>query len=303
MTTQDRDTLKKYFGAGSRPTAEQFGDLIDSALIMDDEGFSKTIPDGLRVVTKGAADALISFQRPASDTAEWSVGFNKGLSDQLMIKRGPLQSDASPILTCDAAAGGGPRLGLNGNVLIGAPEPKAGRVQPRSALEVMGAVRAEGRVGREWIVPADGKPHPITGDLSGCSAFEVIAGVGEHDNGRFALIHAVALNTYNPAWWKNLLFLKKPIRSQQAHYSRWGDRLKLEWIPNQKFTDPNKHYGKDSSYSLMIRSLTDYGSPNIKIRALVTRLWYDSHMNPNAAPLPADSQFIPSPSRPAASAP
>ena len=303
MTTQDRATLKRYFAAGARPTEEQFASLIDSALIMDDEGFRKTLDDGLRIVTAGESKALLSFQRPASVRADWSIGFPNNQGDRLLVKRGPLQSTTplDPTVLSLAAAGAAPR------VRIGASDA------PQAAeLDVVGAISSDGRMGRACqSVLADGDYHDITGVLSGCVAFEVMAGVGLPGTGRFALLHAVAMNTYNPAWWENLFGLKKPIRCQHAYYARASDRLQLRWDPRPKGASPpppgsepgglakledtlfgwagdvNAKFGRDSHYVLQIKTRSSYADPQQPtppIKAFVTRLWYDSMM---LAPAPA----------------
>jgi len=299
MTPRSRATLKKYFGPGARPSTDQFGDLIDSALIMDDEGFSKTVEDGLKIVTLGAANALVSFERPVSERPEWSIGFLDGKSDQLGLKRGPLKSSSLPMVAFEAglataatngANGAKPAsaalLRLNAQVGIG-----LGADPPRSALDVKGVVRADGRLGREVQVPADGKYHPITDELGGCVAFEVMAGVGSPGQKRFALMHALAMNTFNPSPWDNIFFLKKRIRCRHAYYGRWSDQLQLRWAPSTDTDDPNKKYGDGARYVLQIRSRTDYADPDARvpkpqITAFVTKLWFDAHMVPPPPPDP-----------------
>jgi len=83
----NRTTLKRYFAAGARPTADQFGALIDSALIMDDEGFEKTEADGLRILTKGTSNALVSFGRPGLDPSQWRLEFRDNGRDALLLQR------------------------------------------------------------------------------------------------------------------------------------------------------------------------------------------------------------------------
>lgn len=287
----DRTTLKRYFAAGARPTADQFGALIDSALIMVDEGFEKTETDGLRILTKGSGNALLSFGRPGENLSQWRLDFRDNGSDGLVLLRSPNQANAiaTPALTLrQANSGENAEAELAANVAIGhAQDHKGNSIGPRSALDVRGAVRADGRLGREVIHPADGKPHALTSkSLRGCVAFEVMAGVGREGSGRFALMHAIALNTFNPSPWDNLFWLKRRIRCNHAYYDRRSDRLKLRWaksdepsLDSRHPSDPNDAYGRDGRYELQISTRTDYEDPAVKIRAFVTQLWYDVEMS------------------------
>ena len=116
---------------------------------------------------------------------------------------------------------------------------------------------------------ADGEWHDLTGPLGGCQAFEVMAGVGQKDGGRFAMLHAIAMNTYNPLpGWLEFLSPRKRIRSQHAWYGRRCDRLQLRWAGD---------HGRRASYRLQIRTQCDYGEDKL-IQAAVTQLWFDPEM-------------------------
>jgi len=277
MKHQPRDVLKGYFREGDRPTADHFGQLIDSMLNLNDEGFDKTRADGLRIASLGNSKALLSFYHANSrDDAEWSVGFGAD-RDQLTFSRPDSSADANgtaspPLLTLDAregADGGSPRrIGVN-------------TFDPQDELHVDGVVRARGRRGMEVTIPADGAFHSITGPLTGCQAFEVTAGVGRKGSGRFALMHAVALNTFNPTWLDNFPFNKRPIRAQHAFYSRRADRLELKWIAEGG--DPARGHGRTGLYRLKLRTRSSYAdrsedadkAKDIQVRAYVSQLWFD----------------------------
>ncbi|HEX7944685.1 MAG TPA: hypothetical protein VF495_08475, partial [Phenylobacterium sp.] len=157
MSRQSRETLKGYFKADSRPTEDDFVDLIDSALNINDEGFRKTPPDGLQVKSLGDNHALMSFYTAKAQddaAAEWRIAFGEDFRKLTLEK-----PDSAPLLTLDPNA----RIGVN-------------TTEPRDELDVAGAIRSQGRRGQE--VPgliADGAYHPLTGDLRGCQAFEVMA--------------------------------------------------------------------------------------------------------------------------------
>jgi hypothetical protein len=260
MSAQDRRSLKGYFQAGTRPTADHFAALIDSALIMQDEGFRKTPEHGLMIETK--TETLLSFWKGGSRL--YALSF---VNDP--------DGAAAPNLAST-------RLSLDGGLTI-APAHRG-----QAPLDVRGYICADGRMGRPWKAAsaqaaptADGKWHAITPILRGCHAFEVMAGVGVHDTARFALVHAIAMNTFNPAWFDDPLGLKKRIRRHGAFYRRFGDRLDLRWAPSDPTaTDASQKYGRDGKYQLEIRTRTSYpqtedgGYPPIKV--FVTRLWFDS---------------------------
>ena len=261
MTTRNRDTLKQFFQEGRLPTSDHFGDLIDSMLNMSDEGFRKTPENGVEVSTPVSHDALISFYREQSGReAIWSMAYG-GDRDQLLFHHG----DARAASTGSRV----PALDTEGRVGIGT-------ARPRQALEVAGVVASSGRLGdlrREddtgQPLKADGEWHDLTGPLSGCQAFEVMAGVGQKDGGRFAMLHAIAMNTYNPLpGWLEFLSPRKRIRSQHAWYGRRCDRIQLRWAGG---------HGRRASYRLQIRTQCDYGEGKV-IQASVSQLWFDPEM-------------------------
>lgn len=256
MTVRNRETLRHFFDEGQLPTQDHFGDLIDSMLNMSDEGFRKTADNGFEVATPMGYDALISFYRE-QDTrrARWSVGFGNG--EQLHINQGSVAEarQRPPVVALDEDG----RVGL-------------GTATPGHRLEVAGVVASQGRAGTwrgsaaEVPLAANGDWQDLTGPLQGCQAFEVMAGAGAPGEGRYALMHAVAMNTYNPtSGWLDFFSRKKRIHCQHAWYGRRCDRLELRWDGSS---------GRHASYRLMVRTRCDYG-PKATIRAHLTRLWFD----------------------------
>jgi len=258
MTSRNRETLRSYFGDGMRPSKDHFADLVDSMLNMTDEGFRKTPDHGLEISTPIGHDGLLSFYRDQNPKQPlWSLRYG-GKADQLVVRRGaPSDAEPATLLTLDP----GGHVGIN-------------HVEPRHALDVGGTVCMDGRIGRRpdgavTPLPADGQWHDLTEVLTGCQAFEVMAGVGNVGTGHFALLHAVALNTFNPrAGLLEWLVPRKRIRSQHGHYSRRLDRLQLRWDGSS---------GRGASYRLQIRTRSDYGAP-IRIQCYLTRLWFDADM-------------------------
>lgn len=279
MNRRNRETLRSYFGAGEMPTSEHFGELIDSMLNMSDEGFAKSAENGLEVSTPVGYDALVSFYRDQSaKSVRWSMSYG-GENDQLQFHAGGVRASRgkAPVLGLQWAAaatgggggGGGASLPRDAQARVG-----INTANPRHTLEVAGVVGSEGRTGTSPTAPAetllaDGNWHDLTGTLDGCRGFEVVAGVGQRGSGRFAMMHAIAMNTYNPpAGWLDILLRRNRIRCQHAWFGKRCDRLELRWSGS---------HGSHAAYRLQIRSRCDYG-PNVRIQAHLTQLWFDETM-------------------------
>jgi hypothetical protein len=259
MTIRNRKTLQHFFDEGRLPTRDHFADLIDSMLNMSDEGFHKSAENGIEVSSPAGYDALVSFYREQSSrTALWSMSYG-GDRDQLLFHHAGVAASRGrkPVLALDAQD----RVGI-------------GTAEPAEALDVAGVVASQGRVGScRWpgLAPAlaDGEWHDLTGPLGGCQAFEVMAGAGHPGGGRFALMHAIAMNAYNPTrGWLDILSRRKRIRCDNTWYGRRCDKLELRWEGSS---------GRNASYRLQVRSKCDYGS-GVRIQATLTRLWFDESM-------------------------
>lgn len=254
MAKKDRITLKRYFHDGALPSADQFGNLIDSTLNMIDEGFDRSPQDGFEITLIGKHSRLISFFRSGNpEQPVWTIEYDQE-NDRLEV-RNPRAAEGKPAaIVFDG----------DGNVGIA-------KADPGQTLDVGGIVAAEGRIGanpKDKIVPADGDWHDITEPLHGCHAYEVMAGVGSPGTGRYALMRAVAINTFNPrGWWFNFLNLKKRIRYQQAYFLSRGNRIKLRW-----------HADEDKKYTLQMRTACGYGE-GVSIRFYLTKLWVDPDMS------------------------
>lgn len=254
MSSRNRETLRNYFKAGEMPTEGHFVDLIDSMLNMHDEGFCKSVEHGDEIYAAMGHDALISFYRDQKPgDVLWRVQLGR-TEDQLQIGSG----ESTPAL-----------LSLDAQQRVGIGQPK-----PRDLLDVGGTLACEARRGR-WKdeerpdVLANGEWQDITPDLHGCQGFEVMAGTGRQGSGHFSLLHAVALNTYNPgggllAWFKQ----RRGIRQTRSWWGRRCDRLELRWCGS---------HGREAEYRLQIRSGCDFG-PGQRIQVQLTQLWTDPTM-------------------------
>jgi hypothetical protein len=277
---QTRETLRKFFAAGQMPTQEHFSDLIASMLNTRDEGFNKTPDNGLEVVAAPGKPALLSFYR-SNDPAQpaWALRHGAAGGALQFVPAGAGAPQGDSVLSLVPAQTAAP---TSPPTTAGQQPPMAARVgvntaDPRHTLDVAGVLASQGRIGsyRHHVntqLPADGQPQTLIDRLSGCQAFEIMAGVGAEGTGRYALLHAIAINTYNPVvqWWQRLWpgARQRGIRSTQAHYGRRCDSLLLWWEGGS---------GRGAEYRLCLRTGCDYG-PQVAVRATVTQLWLDPQM-------------------------
>ena len=147
MAKKNRNTLKNYFRNGSVPSQDQFGDLIDSTLNIIDEGFDKTLADGLKVSQFGDTGKLMSFYKDSLvNNPLYYLNLDQGdnltfrCGDQGNILLLPMPTESTERL----------RVGINTDL-------------PENELHVDGVIRSEGRIGvaskvdsKELEVPADG---------------------------------------------------------------------------------------------------------------------------------------------------
>jgi hypothetical protein len=263
MAKQNRSTLRRYFAKGRLPTEDQFGDLIDSTLNPIDEGFDKSLKHGFEISLIGKHKRLISFfKADAPINAVWTIEYDNE-QERLLIRQPETDTPAD----VDGDAGNPAAVAMtfsrDGQVGIN-------NLDPVHALDVGGWVAAQGRIGANpdqlKTVAADGEWHDITGPLQGCQALEVVAGVGAKGTGKYALMNAIAMNTFNPRGWiSNFLNLKKRIKYHHAYYLSRGYRIKLRW------------FTKEDGYYLQMRTVCGFGG-DIKIRFYLTRLWFDWEM-------------------------
>lgn len=292
MTKQDRPTLKSFFRNGALPSAEHYRDLIDSTVNQVEDGFSKSVPDGLRIHSAGSSLRLLSFYQGAgTPDPSWVVehGNLQGalhlrpkLGRQALLGRGTGTAE-----TGDGKPAAAPRIGPaqggdpaspDNEIPPGLSLTHDGRIgisheDPAWRLDVQGVARMAGRIGiptpKIAAVPADGKWHDITLPMTGCQAFEVMAGAGgERYGGRYSMLHAIAMNAFHPRNpILNWLFGRRSVRAQTAVYGSYADRLRLRWVATGE-----RHY-----FKLQLRTNANFGADRV-VRYYLTRLWFDSFM-------------------------
>ncbi len=243
MSQRDRKALKEHFRNGSLPTESSFEDLIDSSINKIDDGFSKSMEDGLKLAPIADAKKVLSiYYDITKNTPEWSIELEeKEALKQLSFTHPELEK---PVLT----------MLENGNVGVG-------KHNPQYQLDVNGFAASKGRVGTaaaKTTAKADGQWHTILEDLNYCNAYEVMARVGIHKTGKHALMHAIALSAYGNS--------ASRIKRFGARFSFWRPvKIKLRW--------------KGSTYSnaLQIKTTRNLG-PGVLIKYHVTQLWNDEEM-------------------------
>ncbi len=237
MTIVSRNKLKEAFAQGKIPSQEDFGNLIDSLLHQQDDGFISQ-DEGLRLSPKGDNKKIVSFFQNLID-----------LKPQWSVEQYPKESSDFGINLTDAEGDSRLFIHPNGNVGIGT-------LHPTTTLEVGGNVNMQGRRGTfsQGKVPGDGEWHNITPQLNQCHGFEVIAQIGKPGRGMYAMTHAFALSTFGRS--------SSSIQKTSAYYGSFRNKLDLRW------------HGETFNYVLQIRSKRDYGS-ECMIKYYVTNLWWE----------------------------
>lgn len=262
MGKKNREQLKERFRRGRMPSEEDFADLVDSMLNMLEDGFDRTPEDGVQITQLESRGKLMSFYEDlAVEAPRWFLDLREqqdeggALVSRLRLNTPALQDDkrcALTISTCSVPSTGRVRVGVGIDV-----------AHPRCELDVVGVVAAHGRMGQERKpVPADGQWHDLTGVLTGCNAFELVAGIGAEDSvGRYALVHAVVLNAFGSR--------NGVIDARHAWFGGRSSRIELRWsgVPEEgRF-----------AYRLEMRADPAYGGDR-NVNCHLTRLWFDPLM-------------------------
>nr|WP_315481738.1 hypothetical protein [uncultured Undibacterium sp.] len=249
MTRRTRQMLQEQFQHGKMPTEEDFGDLIESMLNMLDEGFDKTPEAGFKVAQLRDGKLMSFYKDINIGNSLWSLGLEKS-NNNLSIQ----DSRNQALLTLSSSTG---LDGIHRNA-IGIRQNN-----PQYELDVAGWVANNGRIGRagELAVPADGNWYDITEAMTGCQAWEVMAGVGAKDSdGRYALTHAFALNAFNA---------NGSINYHQTHFGNKCSRIELRWI--------SEDISKPFEFKLQMRVGCSFGD-EVWIKYHMTQLWLDTLM-------------------------
>lgn len=257
MEQFDRKALKDKFRRGKMPSQEDFSGLIDSMINILEEGINKTEEDGLKLAQLGSGKLMSFYENIAVDTPLWSITLGRG--DNKLH----LGTEANPhVLTMRSYEQeyNGQR---NSHIAVG-----INKELPQVALDINGTLAASGRRGQAGDMPvlANGDWQDITPPLTGCEAFEIVAGVGGDDaDGKYALLHAIALNTFNG---------KGSVEQQHAFFGNKCNRIEVRWVsaPEQS----------SFHFKLQMRVQCSYCDKSEKskvwVKYHITRLWFDTLM-------------------------
>ena len=222
----NRETLTELFKDGMKPSGTNFSSLIHSTVNKLDDGISKSFENGLSLSPQGNnAETLLSMFHQIDDShAAWAIGLlSKEEGGGLHFTEGPEKESRFYIKQ-------GGLIGINTK-------------RPKYSLDVNGTVGMKSRKGTYAYgeVLANGKWHTILKNQSNCTLFELTAcAKGEKGEGKYAVIHALALNPYAGKRGK--------IKKTQSYYGwRWWRRIRVRWI------------GTPFNYSLQIRTVANYG--------------------------------------------
>ena len=245
MDLFNRLSLKNFFKKGSVPTEVHFSNLIDSTINKIDDGFSKTVEDGLKLTPTNESGRLLSFYdgvKGASSSPLWNFTVNP--------------TEASRGLSIGEKSDNG-RLYLREGGNIGIDTLK-----PMHKLEVNGTVASKTKIGvfnEVNQVAADGEWHIVLDELDDCQAFEIVAKAqGVKHRGKYAISHAIAVSTHGN--------VSSNIRVTQAFYGWIWHRIKFRWQKSQ-----------NGFYRLEIKTVGHYGMDDnhevINIKCHITSLW------------------------------
>lgn len=250
MPIKDRKTLKHYFERGKKPSEQAFADLIDSSLNTLDDGFigSPTIGIGLTPMNEDGV-IISAFANEYENNQEkkplWQIALDKKTGN-LEFRRCK-NKDTDLVMTMKY------ETSENTNTQISTPE-----------IYINGLINYQGRKGSYITgeVPADGQWHDMLGETAdlqpGCWAFEVVAGCGEPNSGKHALLVATAMHCFGS---------QAKIKKVRSNFGQWGNRICLRWVKI-----------KDSfTCQLQIKTFFKY-SEGSNIEYQISKLWDNTSM-------------------------
>jgi len=295
QSRKERKNLLRIFDDGMQPTTEDFAALVTAMFNIEDDGMDRSSVYGLQLHqlknSVGSSKSLMSFTHSeASQQVFWSLNFGVS-ADDLEICGGNASAPAWASF-CNLAKPDPnvPKLRhangdthSSGQLGLGIQQ-----LQPRYALDIDGVIAATGRIGITKKVLADGHWQSLLEkeDLCPCNAYEVVAGVGKKSSGKYAILHAYALNIgQGPG----------NITMHQAHYDSVCDCLELRWFtPDREGSLPDLQIRVASSYYDVVSS--DGGSAGsnlpevVEIQCYLTNLWFNAPVDlspPQCIPEPA----------------
>lgn len=202
MGKYNRDTLKKYFGSGERPSADSFSHFIDSTVNIVDDQFSEKADAAIKVAAEGEKRDVISiYKESGGEIADWTMSVETN-GDMVIRRRRDEEKFRSSLVFKDNGD-----IELNGrNTWI-----------------------SGGRKGKPATsLPADGKWQNIMPSLTGVNILEITA-VYTSESGKSGTLVA----------WASCCFGKRrKIRRMRARTFFWNNKLKIRLV---RIKDKNGH--------------------------------------------------------------
>lgn len=236
MAKRNRETLKNHFKQGDKPTQQAFEDLIDSTLNTLDDGFSGSPHIGIGLSPLTEKGTIISaFRSPGDQSPAWEFVIDKRTGD-LHIQQN--EGDVSvPVLTIryDKDA-----------------------IHDTREVVFSGMIRCKGVKGSYLCdeIPADGKWHDLLDESmldEGCVALQIMAGCGERNKGRYAMLNATAMHCYGS---------RRRIKKVRSNFGLRGNRICLRWVKiKNRF-----------ACRLQMKTALRYGA-GVMIRYQISSLW------------------------------
>lgn len=280
----DRSQLKSFFKKGNLPTESAFEKLIDSTFNIAEDKLDIN-EDGIMIYpSDNGKEKLLSFFEDKDDSeAAWTLFISKKKDGGIYIQKAGEKGQKNLQEEADEPA---VFIQKNeGNVGLGTSSPA-------HKLDVKGFVASEGRAGnyREGELDADGTwQNVFAGNpLTGSNAFEIMAyAEGEQGDGKYALMHAIAISTYGNS--------RPKITKTSACFGKTWNKLDIRWVskPSQitEQADEEKKKVFDLAkwwktfrepkdpfrYNLQLRTKSNYGKGK-KIRYKISVLWNDSFL-------------------------
>lgn len=233
MAKRNRQTLKKSFSRGHKPTERDFENLIDSTLNILEDGFSKSPESGIELSPLvGEKRVIMSvFRESGNPNPEWEISI--GTAGELKILQ--FGEDAStPAIT----------LNTDGSIEFGS--------EGKNVI-LKGDLANPGRKGTyiQNSVPANGRWHDASGELEGVCALEIVAAAGRKRSGKHAVLVALATHCFGG---------RPRIKKITSCYGMFGNKIKLRWVK------------QGLACKLQIKTIFNYGE-DIQIHFQISRLW------------------------------
>ncbi len=237
MSVKTRSELKNAFRKGEIPKEEDFHNLIDSFLHIDEDAlYDKN--DGWRLTPNGISDKMITFLNNISEKSSvWTLWkHNDNINNKYSLNLANYNGETA--------------IYIDTNCNIG-----IGKANPENRLDINGNIAFNGRKGMFAYgkVVANGEWHKILTNLSDCHLFEVVAKMSKYHKGIHSILYAIAANAFNGKG--------RDIKTVDSYYDSENDKIELRWT------------GQTFNYNLEIRSKKNQGE-EVFVNYNVTTLWW-----------------------------